>query len=38
MGPAFRMAGTLLGIRQTGVGQAQYRSVRLLEQVDLDQA
>src|SRR5262249_60103087 len=36
--PAFRMAGALLGIRQAGVGQAQQRSVRLLDQVDLDQA
>lgn len=38
MGPAFRMAGALLGVRQAGVGQAQQRSVRLLDQVDLDQA
>src|SRR5580704_3148666 len=38
MGPAFRMAGALLGIGQAGVGQAQQRSVRLLDQVDLDQA
>jgi hypothetical protein len=30
MGPAFRMAGALLGIGQAGVGQAQQRSVRLL--------
>jgi 5,10-methenyltetrahydromethanopterin hydrogenase len=30
MGPAFRMASALLGIRQAGVGQAQQRSVRLL--------
>ena len=36
MGPAFRMAGALLGIGQAGVGQAQQRSVRLLDQVDLD--
>ena len=38
MGPAFRMAGALLGIRRAGMGQAQQRSVRLLDQVDLDQA
>src|SRR5271169_2858653 len=38
MGPAFRMAGALLGIGQAGVRQAQQRSVRLLDQVDLDQA
>src|SRR6516162_7933091 len=37
MGPAFRMAGALLGTRQAGVGQAQQGSVRLLDQVDLDQ-
>src|SRR5262249_8706385 len=28
--PAFRKAGALLGIGQTGVGQAQQRSVRVL--------
>src|SRR5215471_1732790 len=38
MGPAFRVAGALLGIGQAGVGQAQQGSVRLLDQVDLDQA
>ncbi len=32
------MAGALLGIGQAGVGQAQQRSVRLLDQIDLDQA
>ena len=36
MGPAFRMAGALRGIGQAGVGQAQQRSVRLLDQIDLD--
>src|SRR5689334_8877732 len=39
MGPAFRMAGALLGIGEAGVGQAQQGSVRrLLDQVDLDEA
>ena len=31
MGPAFRVPGALLSIRQAGVGQAQQRSVRLLD-------
>src|SRR5208282_4777169 len=38
MGPAFRMAGAFLGTGQAGVGQPQQRSVRLPDQVDLDQA
>src|SRR6516162_1927649 len=38
MGPAFRMVGALFGTREAGVGQAQQRSVRLLDQIDLDQA
>src|ERR1700746_2196151 len=38
MGPAFRMAGALLGTGQAGVSQAQQGSVRLLDQVDLNQA
>src|SRR5215471_9569121 len=38
MGPAFRMAGALLGSGQAGVSQAQQGPVRLLDQVDLDQA
>src|SRR6516165_5097206 len=38
MSPAFRMGGALLGIGQAGVGQAQQSSLRLLDQVDLDQA
>src|SRR5260370_15506143 len=39
MGPAFGMAGALLGIGQASMGQAQQGSVRrLLDQVDLDQA
>jgi hypothetical protein len=38
MGPAFGMARALLGVGQPGVGQAQERSVRPLDQVDLDQA
>src|SRR5580658_8226311 len=38
MRPTFRMAGALLGIRQARVGQAKQRSVRLLDQIDLDQA
>src|SRR3546814_5817310 len=32
------MAGALLGRGQAAVGQAQQRSVRLLDQVDLDEA
>ena len=38
MGPAFRMTGALLGIGQAGVGEAHQRSVRLLDQIYLDQA
>src|SRR6476619_3718114 len=38
MGPAFGMAGALRGIGQARVGQAQQRSVRLLDQIDLDRA
>src|SRR5438067_5834220 len=38
MRPALGMAGALLGIGQAGVRQAQQRSVRLLDQIDLDQA
>jgi hypothetical protein len=38
MGPPSGMAGTLLGVGQAGVGHAQQRSLRLLHQVDLDQA
>src|SRR5262249_37760265 len=38
MGPAFRMAGALLLVGEAAVGQAQQRSVRLLDEVDLDQA
>ena len=34
MGPAFRMAGALFGTREAGVGQAQQRSVRLLDQIE----
>ena len=36
MGPAFLVAGALLGIGQAGVREAQQRSGRLLDQVDLD--
>jgi hypothetical protein len=38
MGPAFHLAGALLNIGQARVGQAQQRSVRLLDQIDLDHA
>src|SRR6266480_1332448 len=36
MRPAFRMAGALFGAGQAAMGQAQQRSVRLLDQVDLE--
>jgi hypothetical protein len=36
MSPAFRMPGALLSIGQAAVSQAQQRSVRLLDQVDLN--
>ena len=38
MCPAIGMIGALLGSGQAGVCHAQQRAVRLLEQVDLDQA
>lgn len=38
MGPAFRMTGALLGIGQASMGQAEQRSVRLFDEVDLNKA
>src|SRR5580658_7300416 len=38
MGPAFRMPCALLGTGQASVGQPEQRSVRPLDQVDLDEA